>query len=319
MHSAVAANPADTVETVLREELAHGDAMLGTITPILRHLLANDDHSVFGDEVVARVRAMIADIARQLQAEMVKISGQPAQVREDKSQLDHFTAEIAAAPGLLSHTHALALEWQLTERLQSRLSLDPVLSPLLQALIASNDPMTAGMAMNLLAAQVRFCQGQRRMTLALGELPGDLLHGVLVAMTTSSDPLVMQHGEAASAAIRARFDESASRLGLIARLVASMGGGAVAALSVTHAGVAMFLSALHLACGQSRDVCTLATNESQLARLALALRAAGLKPQAVAEQFAALHPEIALPDGFEALGTDRAAAILAVSGAFSGT
>ena len=60
MHSAVTASPADTVETVLREELAHGDAMLGTITPILRHLLANDDHSVFGDEIVARVRAMIA-------------------------------------------------------------------------------------------------------------------------------------------------------------------------------------------------------------------------------------------------------------------
>jgi hypothetical protein len=62
----------------------------------------------------------------------------------------------------------------------------------------------------------------------------------------------------------------------------------------------------------------LATNEGQLSRLALALRATGMKPEAVEEQFAAIHPEVALPDGFELLGADRAAAVLARSNAFAG-
>ena len=121
------------------------------------------------------------------------------------------------------------------------------------------------------------------------------------------------------ARIRASYDESRSRLGLISRLVTGMGGGATAALSLTHAGVAMFLSALALASGQERDAAVLATNEGQLARLALALRAAGLKPTAVEEQFVSLHPDVSLPDGFDSLGADRAAALLARSGSFPGS
>ena len=54
------------------------------------------------------------------------------------------------------------------------------------------------------------------------------------------------------------------------------------------------------------------------ARLALALRAAGLKQQAVEEQLLALHPQSAIPTGMESLGADRAAAILAVSGDIAG-
>ena len=81
----------------------------------------------------------------------------------------------------------------------------------------------------------------------------------------------------------------------------------------------MFLSALALASGQDRDTAVLATNEGQLARLALALRAAGLKPTAVEEQFVSLHPEVSLPDGFDSLGADRAAALLARSGSFPGS
>ena len=79
--------------------------------------------------------------------------------------------------------------------------------------------------------------------------------------------------------------------------------------------MAFFVSALALASGQDRDMAVLATNEGQLARLALALRAAGLKPAGVEEQFLALHPDVALPEGFETLGADRAAALLAQSGA----
>jgi hypothetical protein len=315
-----AANPVsdESVETILRDELAHGDAVLGTIVPILRHLLANDDHSVFSDEIIARVRGMFADVARQLLDEIAEASGDTEAREHDRAQVDILAVSLANSPAFLSHAHALALEWQLTERMQARLALDPVLSPLLQALIASADPGTAATAMNLLAAQARFAQSQRRMQLPLTELPGDLLHGALMAMRTiiGADPEVDAAAALAEGNIRAKYDEGRSRAGLIARLVTGMGGGAVAALAVGHAGVAIFLSAMALASGQDRDLAVLSTNEGQLARLALALRASGLKPAAVEEQFLSLHPEIALPEGFDRLGADRAAAILAVSGSF---
>lgn len=298
-----------SVEAVLREELAHGDAMLGTIAPILRHLLANDDHSVFGDEIIARVRGVTADLSRQLLDE----AAGPGQAVPAPARVDALASALVDVPGLLAHVHAQALEWQLVQRLQARLALDPVLSPLLQALIASSDAGTSGLAMNFLAAQARFCQAQKRMKLPLAELPGDLLHGALEALGAEA-------GDAAAsamAAIRQRYDESCGRLGLATRLVMGMGGGAVAALSITHAGVSLFLSALSLATGQNRDLVVLSTNEAQMARLALALRAAGLKPQAIEEQFLALHPDVALPEGFENLGADGAAALLARAGGYA--
>ncbi|MFN5819360.1 MAG: hypothetical protein ACK44Y_02890, partial [Novosphingobium sp.] len=59
-------------------------------------------------------------------------------------------------------------------------------------------------------------------------------------------------------------------------------------------------------------------HEGQLARLALALRAAGVRPENVEEQVLAIHPDVSLPEGFETLGADRAAALLARSFAGAG-
>lgn len=312
----------DSVEALLREDLVRSESVLATIAPVLRHLVASDDQSVFADEVIARVRGIVADLSRQLLGALDGLD-EEGRRRLPAERVDRLSVILAGSPVLLGHVHALALEWQLAERLESRLAVDPVLSPMLQALIASPDEATAALAMKVLAAQSRFVQTLRRMTHPLTELPGDLLHNCLLALgaMVEEDRENETEGDralAAEAAIRKAYDEGASRLGLIARLVTGMGGGAVAALSVTHAGPAIFLTALALASGQDRDRAVIATNESQLARLALALRAAGLKPQAVEEQFLAFHPEVALPDGFERLGADRAAALLAVSGGLSG-
>jgi hypothetical protein len=175
--------------------------------------------------------------------------------------------------------------------------------------------------MALLAAQARFVQAQRRMQLPVGELPGDLLYGVLLGLRAQAgeSEVAQFHAAEAERMVRSRYDESRSRLGLIARIVTGMGGGAGAALSVTHGGVAIFASALALASGQDRDMAVLATNEGQLARLALALRACGLKPEMVEEQFVSLHPDVALPEGFEQISPDRAAALLAHSAAYPGS
>lgn len=309
-----------SVEAVLRDELAQGDALIGTIAPILRHLLANDEHSVFSDEIISRVRGMMADVARQILTELAVAGGNPDERDHSPDQIAALVEGLVGHGAFLAHVHALALEWQLTERMQARLALDPVLSPLLQALIASSEAPVASSAMALLASQARFATSQRRMQLPLSELPGDLLHVALLTLRghVGDDAAGQTAATAAEQAIRGRYDESRSRLGLISRIVTGMGGGATVALAITHAGVGIFLSALTLASGQDRDMAVLATNEGQLARLALALRASGLKPQSIEEQFVSLHPEVALPAGFEQLGSDQAAALLARSASFPG-
>lgn len=305
-----------SVEDAMRLELAEGDAMIGTLGPILRHLLANDDHSLFSDETVARVRGMVASIALQL----LHAQADAAEVEEPEDyvelRFEPLSDALLGNAALLGHLHALALEWQISERLHGRNGLDPVLSPLLQALIASSDSDTAANAMATLAAQARFVQGLRRMELALAELPGDLFHSALVTMRTLAGEDAEQAANLAECALRAEFDESRSRLGLLARLVTGMGGGAIAALSISHAGMAIFLTALAIGSGQARDLAVFSTHDRQLARLALALRAAGLKSTAVEEQLIFLHPDIALPDGFDQLRAERAAALLAASAPF---
>ena len=294
--------------------LARDDAALGTIAPVLRHLLTHDDHSMFSDEIVARVRGMSEDVARQLFGALVE--DERGHGSGEDQAIDDLAALLVESSAFLRHLHALALEWRLTERLQERLALDPVLSPLLQALVGSSDGAISGSAMNLLAAQARFCQAQRRMQLPLAELPGDLLHGVLLALRNhaGSDPAANERAERAEQAIRRRYDEGASRLGLIARAVTGMGGGIIAALSVGHAGAAIFATALAAASRQDRDMALLAASEGQAARLALALRAAGLKPAAIEEQFHALNPGATLPQGIEQVGSHRAAEMLSLSG-----
>lgn len=307
------------VDMVLRDELAHGDALIGTIAPILRHLLANDEHSVFSDAIIARVRGMMSDVARQLFDQLAVAAGEPDAREHDPAQIAALVDGMVVHPGFLAHVHGLALEWHLTERLHAGVALDPVLSPLLQALIASSEAQVAAAAMALLAAQARFAQAQRRMQLPLSELPGELFYAALLGLrgqaSEQDGALVVE----AERVIRSSYDENRSRLGLIAQLIAGMGGGATAALSITHAGTGMFLSALALASGQDRDMAILSTNEGQLARLALALRAAGLKLPDIEAQFVALHPNVALPDGFEQLSSDQAAALLARSAAYPGS
>lgn len=299
------------VETVLRGELAQGDVVLGTIGPILGHLLANQDHSLFSDEIVARIRGMAGQVARQLlqaEAEAAGLDDPPGFAAGNAGDL---TAALLANLPFVTHCHALSLEWQLARRLEVRSGIDPVLSPLLQALIASDDTATAATAMTALAAQARFMQQQRRMELSLGELPPELFHQAVTtwrARAGDAEPV-----DQAELALRMRYDEGAGRLGLLARLVSGMGSGVRAALALGHAGTALFLSALAAASHQDRDLVTVGTNESQLARLALSLRLAGLAPREVEEQFLYIHPDIALPEGFEQLRAERAGALLAAS------
>ncbi len=306
-------SPEAPVEAMLREALEQGDVVLGTIGPILNHLLINQDDSLFTDEIVARVRGMMSHIAWQL----LMAHGKAAEIGDPdifaSENRDGLATNLIGYPALLTHCHALAVEWQLTVRLEDRDAIDPVLSPLLQSLVASDDEGTAASAMIILASQARFIQHQRRMELPLNELPGDLFHQALLISRAHFGEDANEAANSADLEMRAAFDESAGRLGLLSRLVAGMGRGAIAALSIGHAGAALFISALASTSDQDRDIAALSTNDGQMARLALALRAAGLEARDVEEQFLHIHPDVTLPDVFELLRSDRAATMLAAS------
>ncbi len=313
IESGVSLLPQALAESALCDDLAHGDVVLGTIGPVMGHLLANQDQSLFSDEVVARVRGMVSHVAMQLLVAQAEAAGEAEPYAFAEGRRDALASALAVFQPLLTHCHALALEWQLAIRLEARNSIDPVLSPLLQALIASDETETASAAMAALTAQARFIQQQRRMELPLYELPGDLFHNALLIWANCAEEDAAATVKRAQAGLRASFDESASRSGLLARLIAAMGKGAMAAMSIHHAGLAIFLTALAIASSQDRDIVAISTNERQLARLALSMRAAGVKAKDLEEQFLFIHPDACLPSGVEGLSAERAANLLAAS------
>ena len=310
----------DSLESTLRGGLASADAASDSIVPILHHVLASEDNSLFGDEIIARIRGMLRHLARQLLSALHAGEGgdrpPPSLGDDDADRIAALSDVLLQSPEFARHLHALALEWQLTQRIDARFDVDPVLTPLLQSLIASSNAETAGLAMRFLAAQARHGQAQRRMSLPLSELPGDILHIALMAIEESREQLgeTEERVQAAQARIRENYDESATRLGMAGKLISTLGVDALDALCIRHAGVAMFISALSLGAGLDRELAALATHESQAARLMLALRAAGLKADAVLDQCLTLHPDLLFPGGLEGIGVDRAAAILASGG-----
>ncbi|KWV96080.1 hypothetical protein ASS64_02345 [Erythrobacter sp. AP23] len=275
----------------LRDAIARGNAMLARIAPILSHLLATPDHSLFSDEIVARIRGMCHNLAWQVLRAQAEAAGQAGSEafaeRHGEALAEHFFG----SPALLAHCHALALEWQLTERLEAQYGIDPVLSPLVQELIASDDSALASAAMSALTAQARFAQTQRRMELPLGELPGDLFHDLLMGWRAFSGQLRSDAMIRAEAKLRNAYDEGAGRLSLLGRVVTGMGNAALRALDVDQAGPALFLSALAARSGQSRVAAVLSTHHQQTARLALGLRGAGLDSADVERQVLRLNPQ----------------------------
>jgi len=320
IETAVHSEDPASIEATMRSELALGDSSVEGVVPILRHLLASDGNALFSEEIVARVRGMAKAIVAQLLETATTGEGETHEGAASDAQALDEAARIAVTDALvnntafLRHIHALALEWQLTDRLQSRLGVDPVVSPLLQSQIASSDAGISTLAMKLLASQARFCQAQRRMSHSVLELPRNLFDSVIAAAKEAAPLSGANTLPETIASLQASYDEAATRLGLISTLLGAMGGEAASALSVVHSGPAIFLSAMAQGAGLGRDASVLATNEAQCARLALALRAAGLKPAGIEEQFVALHPDVTLPEGFERLNADRAAALLAVAG-----
>lgn len=296
------------VEAILRDELVRETRAMAAVVPVLRHLLSSEAQSLVSDVVLARVRGMMQDIAAQLHA--AKAGHDPATRAislPDPAALDQLVEQLMADEGLLAFCHALAVEGLIADRMAQRHAIDPVLSPLLQELIASDDSATASLAMQALAAQSRFMQSQRRMELALGELPAELFHRLLTdARNDAADTVLMR--------MQAGYDEGTSRLGLFARLAGGMRRGVIGALALDHSGLALFASALATATRSTREGAILACHEGQGARLALMLRASGLTPPAIERQMMLVETAGRLPSGIADLTAEQAAALLAGSG-----
>lgn len=293
------------VETVLKHELERGDRALSGVTPVLSHFLASTGHSLVSDAIVARLRGMLADFSAQLAAQTLD-QAEPI----DPQTADIFAEHLSTDSAVLSHCYALAMEGHLTERLEQRASIDPVLTPLLQELIASNQPAVGELAMSTMAAQSRFVQQQRRMQLPLTELPAELFHSVLRRWANHCARYGLNLQDGVLRDLKLTFDEGASRVGLLARLVSAMRGGAPVALDLQHAGFALFSSALSTLTRQPRELAVLACHERQAARLALALRAAGLDEAEIEQQFLIVEPDERLPAGLGEVSPQRAQALL---------
>ncbi len=296
------------VEAILRDDLAREARALKAVVPVMRHLLASEAQTLVSDVILARVRGMIHDLAAQLlaaRAGMVPAARSAPAI--DPGALDRWAEALMEDEALLGFCHALATEGLIAERLQQRLSLDPVLSPLLQELIASEDSAVAALAMQTLAAQSRFMQSQRRMELPLGELPAELFHAVVAGAQAGAPD------NAGLARAQADYDEAAGRLGLIARLIAAMRRGALAALQIEHAGLALFVSALAATARTRREDVVLACHEGQGTRLALLLRAGGLGLSAIERQLTLVEPAAPAARAIAELSAERAAHLFAGS------
>lgn len=293
--------PADSAEHPLRAALARGDALLARSGPALQHILAAHDRSLVSEAVVAQVGGMLGDLSRQLVAGL-------GEGRAEQAGIDAMSERLLQIDALRGHCQALALEWRLALRLEAELALDPVLSPLVQSLVAQGDPATGAVAMAMLAAQARFAQAQRRMQLPLGELPAELFHAVLLAAREVTAPAVADAATRAESRLRTSYDEGAGRLSLLARLAAATNG---QALILEDAGVALWLSALAARAEESRDRTACAAADPLLGRLLLTLRAAGVSPAEAERQALRAQPDATLPQGLQDIGTREAAQWLA--------
>lgn len=76
-------------------------------------------------------------------------------------------------------------------------------------------------------------------------------------------------------------------------------------------GLALFTTSLAMASGQQRSLVILTLGKNQFVRHAITLRAAGLRKEAVEEQFLFFHPDMHVPEGIVTLTSDSAARLLA--------
>lgn len=256
-----------------REKLAQ---RLAATHAILGQAVLAGASSLFTDEVVARVAAMLRHHATRL-LQLARGEGSQAAV-------EALMAELVAQPGVVGHVHALALEFVMGERLKARVALDPVAPPLIARLLAGEVAPT-GHGWRVLAAQARFVEASRRMEVPPAEIGVELLP---------------ERNKAAGAATSPAFRLTAAPAGrdnrqaLLREAVRGWDGDRRELLDLARAGIGLFAAALANAVGVERDHVLLAAAGGEERLVAGLLEAAGLALPAVQRQLLCLRLHAAL-------------------------
>ncbi len=290
----------------LAAALTRADLALCSSVPIVKHLIDGTDSSLFSDAIIARVTGMAANVAYQLAG---GIHDETMTGIENAATKAFFTL-LVGDDAFIAHCHALACEYSVIERLRAVQSIDPVLTPMLQAVIASDDATLSGEAMAVLSAQARFMRHLERMELPLSELPGDIFD-TIIGLSCGVAPQDGEVNRDRETAMRANYDEAAGRIAKLDRLVNRLGKSAMAALAIDHAGVALFLSSLACLSHQPRDMFAMSMDTDQIVRLAIAMRAVGLDADKLASQLELIAPDLQTTDMIARMGPDRARELLA--------
>lgn len=279
------------------------------IGPVLRQLLAGERDGLFSNAIIARTSAMIGHLARQLALALAQALQEPEPVAFAEVQADDLAGTLGEHGDLLGHVHALAVEGVLADLLYERAALDPALSPFLKGLLASPDGEISAAAMHVLAAQARFLHFSRRMELPLGELPGELFHhalSALSAMATFDDGA----RDAARTMLTMQYDEASTRTSQLARLLMLTTNDAAETVSLADSGLAIFASWLAQNSGKPRDDAILAIGQRDCSGLVLMMRAAALPVAAMHQAIASLDPYGQLDEALASLAPDEARQLL---------
>lgn len=289
----------------LSHEIARADEALSGLVPVLNYLLVHPDHARISDDILARIRGLMADWVRQL---LARAPGLEEERRDELSQ--PLYRALCADNRLVSHAYALAVEFRLTEQWSDTHAIDPVLTPLLQELIGDKKRAVAETAMTFLAAQARFVAMMRRMTLPVSELPDEIeaiLYKHWKKVSHPTDRIALSR---AAAQERDAQDAPASRLALLDHLMKAIGRRSKSCLDIEAAGCALFASALARRTKQPRELAIVALLDTQAARMALLLRAAGLDKDALERQFELLQGSARLPQEWDDITQAKAQALL---------
>lgn len=303
--SAIAA-PQDAPPDAVAAALARSDRMQVVVPAILRHLMGEGDNALLHDDVLAHMRGMLDHLAECLLARAESSASRPP-----LALVERLTQALSESEELLAHLHAVALEWRVTRRLEARGLTEPVLTPLLQDLVASGEDR-AQTAMAFVSAQARFVQSSRRLQLDWRELPADLLHHCLVCLRALERNGAIDSARAVQS-IRSEYDEAASRQALAETLIAQLSS-LNDTLDPEQAGFALFATGLAAAARTERKLAVVACSESDPIRLGLLLLAAGADRSTCEASLLAIRQEATLPSGLLELDRRAAARLLDATG-----
>lgn len=283
----------DLLGAALLQESASGDAVQKT----LRDFLAAETSMPFNDDVLARIRGTLTSAVREV---IDRLSVEESLAEHVSGLGPPLFCRFAENRSLLSHVNAIVHEWQVVDRLDRQLAIDPTMPPLVERLIRSEDGGFKALALSWVQAQARWYSSLRQMQIAITELPAEIIYGIIADIQGCLFDLTgdVDAGGVAATVVRRCCNEAASRISLTSRLITHFGAESHNAFMVSSAGVSVFFSWLAMFSGQHRDDVAMRIGCGDAARLISVLMAAGLDAESATAHLMIFYPDAAPLGGF---------------------